>query len=109
MPSSATRSGTPATKRRSFSSLSSKLPKSLRSMEKNDETDQSPGGFAFAKAERRTWDKSPFTQQGKADAPSCQRPQQDFRTTSNRGWTNISLIHHCPDNATASRPHGVTA
>src|SRR5437667_10997010 len=66
MPSSATRSGTPATKRRSFSSLSSKLPKSLRSMEKYDETDQSPGGFASAKAERRTWEKSPFTQQGKA-------------------------------------------
>src|SRR5947208_11062288 len=67
MPSSATRSGTPATKRRSFSSLSGKPPKSLRSMEKYDETDQSPGGFASAKAERRTWDKSPFTQQGKDD------------------------------------------
>src|SRR6267378_3661862 len=68
MPSSATRSGTPATKRRSFGSLSSKLPKSLRSMEKYDETEQSPGGFASAEAEKRTWDKSPFTQQGKVDA-----------------------------------------
>jgi hypothetical protein len=44
--------------------LSIKLPKSLRSTEKYDETEQSLGGSASAEAERRTWHKCPFTQQG---------------------------------------------
>jgi PAS domain S-box-containing protein len=47
-----------------MSCLSIKLPKSLRSTAKYDETEQSPGGPASAEAERRTWDKCPFTQQG---------------------------------------------
>src|SRR6266446_3893408 len=68
MAPSGTRSGTPATKRRFSSSLSIKLSKSLRSTEKYDETEQSPGGSASAEGERRTWDKSSFTQQGRADA-----------------------------------------
>src|SRR6266478_9479694 len=57
----------PATERRSFSGLKIDLPKSLRSTEKHDETEQSPGGSASAEADRRVWDKSPFAQQGEAE------------------------------------------
>jgi hypothetical protein len=50
-----------------FQRVENRSPKSLRSTEKHDETEQSPGGSASPEAETRVWDKSPFAQQGEVE------------------------------------------